>query len=152
MFDLQNGNSYELIKLLPDKSVDLIVTDPPYRYDIVRGGMKSELGKRATKFNTELKDFNLAESINIQILDDFMRIMKKINMYIWCNKIQLPMYLNYFLENNCSFDILIWNKTNPPPLFNDKYLTDKEYCLYIRRGGVVSQKTINLRKLFFTSQ
>ena len=27
------GNSYELIKQAPDKSVDLIVTDPPYDFD-----------------------------------------------------------------------------------------------------------------------
>lgn len=26
------GDSYELIKGLPDKSVDLIVTDPPYEF------------------------------------------------------------------------------------------------------------------------
>lgn len=26
------GNSYELIKSVPDKSVDLIVTDPPYEF------------------------------------------------------------------------------------------------------------------------
>ena len=26
------GDSYELIKTIPDKSVDLIVTDPPYEF------------------------------------------------------------------------------------------------------------------------
>ena len=26
------GNAYELIKQVPDKSVDLIVTDPPYDF------------------------------------------------------------------------------------------------------------------------
>ena len=46
------------------------------------------------------------------------------------------MYLDYFVnKNNCSFDIIIWNKSNAMPLFNNKYLTDKEYCLYFRKGG-----------------
>jgi DNA modification methylase len=30
--ELLNGNSYELIKQLKDKSVDLVVTDPPYDF------------------------------------------------------------------------------------------------------------------------
>lgn len=30
------GNSYELIKEIPDNSIDLIVTDPPYRYFICK--------------------------------------------------------------------------------------------------------------------
>ena len=27
------GDAYELIKSIPDKSVDCIITDPPYEYD-----------------------------------------------------------------------------------------------------------------------
>ena len=62
--------------------------------------------------------------------------MKRINCYIWCNKAQIPEYLNYFVrELDCSFDIIIWWKTNPPPTFHNKYLSDKEYCLYFRKGG-----------------
>lgn len=46
------------------------------------------------------------------------------------------MYIDFFVnKNNCSFDIIIWNKTNAMPLFNNKYLTDKEYCLYFRKGA-----------------
>jgi DNA modification methylase len=32
------GNSYELIKDLPDKSIDLIVTDPPYLIENTKAG------------------------------------------------------------------------------------------------------------------
>lgn len=32
------GDSYELIKKIPDKSIDLIVTDPPYDMKQLRGG------------------------------------------------------------------------------------------------------------------
>ena len=27
------GDAYELIKSIPDKSIDCIITDPPYEYD-----------------------------------------------------------------------------------------------------------------------
>lgn len=30
--EIINGDAYELIKNIPDKSVDLIVTDPPYEF------------------------------------------------------------------------------------------------------------------------
>ena len=30
MIDLRQGNCLELMKDIPDKSIDLIVTDPPY--------------------------------------------------------------------------------------------------------------------------
>lgn len=38
-------------------------------------------------------------------------------------------------EKGCSFDVIIWCKTNPPPTFHNKYLSDKEYCLYLCKGG-----------------
>ena len=65
-----------------------------------------------------------------------MRVQERINAYIWCNKEQILDYLNFFVtENKCSYDILCWQKENALPTYNNKYLTDKEYCLYFRKGG-----------------
>ena len=64
-----------------------------------------------------------------------MRIMKKPNIYIWCNKKQIPDYLNFFYgKYGCSFEIMTWCKTNPTPLCGGNYLIDKEFCLYFRKG------------------
>lgn len=46
-------------------------------------------------------------------------------------------------------DIIIWNKTNALPLFNNKYLSDKEYCLYFRKGGYCSPKSYEDAKTVF---
>lgn len=35
---IYHGDSYELIKKIPDKSIDLIYVDVPYLYDIGGGG------------------------------------------------------------------------------------------------------------------
>jgi len=44
------------------------------------------------------------------------------------------MYFKYFVEEKkCLFDILIWNKRNAIPSYNNKYLTDNEYCLYFKK-------------------
>ena len=133
---IYNGDADELIKQIPDKSIDLIVTDPPYLIENTRGGTNNELGKSIKNMNTQLESGEFTKSINKNILDDFVRVMKKINIYIWCNHKQIPMYLDYFVNNlQCKFDIIIWHKTNATPLFQNKYMTDKEYCLYFRKGA-----------------
>ena len=130
------GDCYELIKELPDNSIDLIVTDPPYLIENTKAGGGSDLAKSIQGMNDELADGILTDSIREEILDDFMRVMKSPNIYIWCNHKQIPMYLDYFVtKHKCSFDIIVWVKTNAMPLFNNKYLTDKEYCLYFRKGA-----------------
>jgi site-specific DNA-methyltransferase (adenine-specific) len=136
--ELLNGDAYELIKTLPDRSVDLVVTDPPYLIESTETGSKSRLAKSIQKMNNQLAEGVLTTGVNNTILEELVRVMKKINIYIWCNHKQLPQYLDYFVTRlGCRFDILIWNKTNATPLFNNKYLTDKEYCLYFRRGGAL---------------
>lgn len=133
---IYNGDAYELIKQIPDKSIDLIVTDPPYLIENTNGGTNNELGKSIKNMNTQLKMGEFAHSIEESILDEFVRVMKKINIYIWCNHKQIPMYLDYFVNKyQCKFDILIRHKTNATPLFKNKYMTDKEYCLYFRKGA-----------------
>ena len=138
--ELLNGDAYKLVKALPDKSVDLVVTDPPYLIESTKSGSKSILAKSIQKMNNQLAQGVLTVGINNTILEELVRVMKKINIYIWCNHKQIPQYLEYFVTRlGCKFDILIWNKTNATPLFNNKYLTDKEYCLYFRRGGIVTR-------------
>lgn len=150
MFDLQNGDSYRLIKQIPDNSIDLIVTDPPYLIENTKGGSNSGLGKSLSNLGTQLASGIFTEGIKEEILKEFMRVMKNINIYIWCNHKQLPMYLDFFVtKHNCKFDILIWNKSNVPPTYCNKYLTDKEYCLYIRRGGYCNPENYQLAKTVF---
>lgn len=144
------GDCYKLIKELPDKSVDLIITDPPYLIENTKAGGKSDLAKSIQVMNDELLNDELTQGIKQDILVEFMRVMKIPNLYIWCNHKQIPMYLDFFVnKNKCSFDILIWNKTNAMPLFNNKYLTDKEYCLYFRRGGYCHPKNYEAAKTIF---
>lgn len=146
-----NEDCYKAIKDIPDKSVDLIVTDPPYLIENTTAGGKSDLAKSIQNMNNELSGNILTKSIDIGLLDEFMRIMKVPNLYIWCNHKQIPMYIDYFVNRqNCSFDIIIWNKTNATPLFCNKYLTDKEYCLYFRKGGYCNPQTYEDAKTVYS--
>lgn len=135
------GDCLEVLKTIPDASVDLIVTDPPYQINNTQAGGKSALSRSIQRMNNEIRNANLCDGFNVQVLDELVRVQKKINCYIWCNGKQIPMYIQYFVEGlGCNFDILIWQKSNATPLFNNKYLTDKEYCLYFRRGGVLQSR------------
>ena len=83
---------------------------------------------------TELKD--IINGIDWAILDEFVRVMKRINCFIWCSKEQVLHLLNYFKSKGANFEILVWVKSNPTPMTNNTFLPDIEYCLYFRERGV----------------
>ena len=140
----------EGLKQLPDKSIDLIMTDPPYLIKSTRAGGHNRLAKTIQPVNNLLEENGLVSGMNPVVLPELVRVMKKINIYIWCNKAQIPDYLAYFVrELGCSFDIIIWWKSNPPPLCNNKYLSDKEYCLYFRKGGYCQPTSYESAKTVF---
>jgi len=131
-----NEDCLELLKRIKDNSIDLIVTDPPYQIENTNAGGSSKLSKSIQKMNDQIKNKNLVNGFNIEILDQLVRINKNINMYFFCNKAQIPMYLEYFVNNlGCSFDLIKWVKGNATPLFNNKYLSDTEYGVYVRKNG-----------------
>ena len=63
-----------------------------------------------------------------------VRLQKKVNMYIFCNKNLLLDTRKFFEHYNC--DLLTYHKTNPTPTCNNKYLSDTEYILYVREKCV----------------
>lgn len=149
---IYNEDSYVAIKKLPDKSIDCIHTDIPY---IIQSGGASEspLSQRAKRLrNEDLKD--IKDGIDYSILDDFVRIMKKVNIFIWCSKEQINDIMNYFLnidKRTINFEILIWAKDNPTPLTNNTWLPDIEHCLYFREKGVSLNNGYELKSKWYQS-
>lgn len=140
---LMLGDSSELIKEIQDNSIDLIIMDPPYKLNL-KGGKKnmSTLAQNLRSLESELTKVNLTNGYNLEILNELIRIQKNINIYIWCSINQIKDYLDFFIgTHNCSFEMIIWNKTNPVPLFNHKYMGDKEYCLYFKKRGYCNPPT-----------
>lgn len=149
------GDCYKLIKELPDKSVDLIYTDIPYDFEANGGGgcfgekgrdyhkeyeavsintNASRVWKSTMKSIDQIKD--IAFGIDYAILDEFIRVCKYPQIYIWCSKKQIYPLMQYFIgEKNFRFELFTWHKTNPIPTCNNKYLSDTEYCLLFREEG-----------------
>jgi DNA modification methylase len=131
---ITHGDCYELIKKLPDNSVDCVYTDIPYLYE--NGGCgTSRIAQQVKKMKKELQDAGIYDGIDYSIFYEFVRVLKNINCFIWCSKMQIYPILKWWNENtDCTYQILTWNKTNPVPMCNGNWLSDIEYCLYFNRG------------------
>lgn len=148
------GDSFKLLKEIPDKSIDLIVTDPPYlltqKTSLDRNASDNIFTKKIMKIAGELKESELDNFDTIEWCKEAIRVMKKINIYIWCSKLQIPMYFDFFIkEHGCNFNILEWIKTNPVPNFKNQYSNDKEFCLYFRKGGYCVPKDMRSSRTYF---
>ena len=152
---IQLGDCYELIKQIPDNSIDLIITDPPY--EIGKGGMTGIFKYRNNtghKYYDAIMGKKLDQGIDLSILDEYTRVLKKINIYIWCNKDQIYDYMTYFVKNKkCNFEIIIWAKNDPTPFTCGHYLKDKEYCLYFwETGAYLKGDFETMRTIYFTNK
>ena len=134
---LYNKDCLTVLKSLPSNSVDLVVTDPPYDISCTNGGGSLNKTKHMVNSIQVLDEVGISKGYNIEeIGKELVRVMKNINIYLWCNKVQIPEYFNFYVNQlGCKFDILCWHKTNALPTYKNKYLSDTEYCLYFRKGG-----------------
>lgn len=133
-FEINNvycEDSYKAIKDIPDKSVDCIYTDIPYDMTFSGGGtLKHKLGNY---IKDEVKTFS--SGIDYSIINEFIRIMKNINCFIWCSKNQIYDILKMFEPYKTEFNILTWTKTNPIPFGSSIWLSDIEYYLHFYKGS-----------------
>ena len=94
MIDLRQGDCLELMKNIPDNSIDLIVTDPPYKLTsrgssgTMGGYWKEEKAKKGVIFDNN--------SISCkEYLPEFYRILKeKSILYLMCNNTNLQEMIN----------------------------------------------------------
>lgn len=133
VFNLYKNDCLEIIKNIPDKSIDLICTDIPYELEN-HGGTKSALAQRSARMRDSV-DF-MAYGINYDLVfSEFIRVCKIPNMIIFCSNLQIGKIVTFFNNKNIKTDLLVWEKTNPAPLCNGKYVSDLEYIIYVHTKG-----------------
>lgn len=154
------GDCLEIMKEIPAGSVDLINTDPPYNFDnntMVNGeySKSSYLRKHQKNYLKNIKERFGHDFQPEKYLDASIPVMKKYNAYWWTSKNLVHRYINWALDNKFSFNILTWHKWNPLPLWNNNYLPDTEYCLFIRERGAYFNSDIQnwekYRKFYITN-
>ena len=155
---IYNCDCLEGMKHIPNASIDLIVTDPPYELETQGGGIfdakgayKAYGGHNPRKVMKNIA--NITDGFDNAVLDECCRVMKKINIYIWCSQKQIMKYLDYFVtKKGCNWDLLAWHKSNPVPACGNKYLSDTEFCLFFREKGVQLFGTFETKRKFWLQE
>ena len=76
-----NADCMDILKQLPDKCIDLVLTDPPY--EMVSGGRgKGDLADRQINRNELFRKTGLYDGIKNDVLRELHRVMNK-NKYIY---------------------------------------------------------------------
>ena len=135
MIDLRQGDCLEIMKDIPDKSIDLIVTDPPY--NVSRPNNFKTLGS-ASRIGMDFGEWDKGFDIT-NYIDLFPRILKEnSNVVIFNAWENLREIKDACEKNNISIKrCLVLNKSNPAPFNKDRmFVNDVEFALW----GVYNSK------------
>lgn len=128
-----NDDVLEIMKLMDNESVDLIVTDPPYR-TTSRGGNGNSGGMCKKKEFKSGKVFTHNTIKPQEYIPEFYRILKEgTHCYIMTNHVNLYEILT--VAQDCGFHFiksLVWNKGNK--IMGQAYMSQFEYILFFRKG------------------
>ena len=133
---LLNKDCIQGMQELANNSIDCVIADPPYDIGSINYGGSVNTVKKLNKSLQDLRKADLIKGYDIVAFgEEALRVMNEINIYFWCNKKQIPVYFDFYVnKHKCTFDILAWHKTNALPTYSNKYLSDTEYLLYFRKG------------------
>ena len=131
---LMQGDCLERMKEIPKGYIDMVLTDPPYELSKSKGG--GMMGKGGRKFMEQVNKADMVNGIDtVLFLDvclDLFNVKQDFCGVFTCSNKQLIEYISWADANKLQYGVGVWNKTNPAPLCNHKYLGDVEYWVYIK--------------------
>ncbi len=121
-----NADCMDILKQLPDKCIDLVLTDIPF----------GECNRKSNGIRDF--DYGVADIVNFdlkELLKQIIRICKG-SIYMFCGTEQVSNIRETLVDNNFSTRLMIWEKTNPVPT-NGEYiwLSGIETCVYGKLTG-----------------
>ena len=130
---LINGNCLDTLKNIPNESIDLIVTDPPYP-TTSRGNAGNSGGMLQKDINKKGRVFTYNNINCKEYAPEFYRLLKDgSHCYVMTNHVNLIDMLNTFTDVGFHFiKSLIWNKGNK--IMGQYYMSQYEYILFFRKG------------------
>ena len=130
---IYNKDVRELMKTMSDESIDLIVTDPPYKVT-ARGNAGNSGGMMQDKLSMQGKIFKHNDIKPSEYIPEFYRLLKDgSHCYIMTNHVNLHEMLNVAKESGFHFiKSLVWNKGNK--IMGQYYMSQFEYILFFRKG------------------
>jgi site-specific DNA-methyltransferase (adenine-specific) len=134
-----NSDTLALIKNMDDESIDLVVTDPPYK--VISGGKPHKKGQPSGMLSKNDGKIFKHNDIKPELwIPEIYRILKNgTHCYIMTNTINLENYLRICREVGFGLhNVLCWEKNNVTP--SRWYMKNCEFTLFLRKGKA---KTIN---------
>lgn len=136
----------DILKQLPDKCVDLVLTDPPYLVE-THGGKKSPLAQRAAKVRDSI-EFMANDFDFYNVANELLRISNNIVMF--CSNAQISRTMAFFEEAGLKVNLCVWDKTNPAPLGFNKMVNNLEYIVVARGKGAYYNNDLPVEKKFMS--
>ncbi len=111
---LIRGDCFQKLKEIPDHSIDLILTDPPYNLaNYSTGNMKFDWRADITN---DVAKWDEKPFVPAELLSEFKRILSPNgNIFIFCSYNLLGEYHKAFDPEFDTFQFVVWHKTNPVP-------------------------------------
>lgn len=135
----------DILKELPDKCIDLVLTDPPYIMNNHGGIVHTGSFKRKLT-NEKHIDFICQDFDYLSVFKEFIRICKKLNIFIFCSNAQLSRTMRFFEDLGYSVTCLVWDKPNPIPLCNGKYVSNLEFIVHIKEKGAYWNNDLTVKE------
>jgi site-specific DNA-methyltransferase (adenine-specific) len=151
---LLEGNCLDILPTLEDKSIDIILTDPPYNFEAFGGGFYDLEDENARTYLKKLNDLGCNKFNPIEFLSIIQKKLSMFNGVFFCNKFLLDVYLKFARENDYLFDVHTMIKSNPIPAKNNHFLHDTEYIVVIKEKRSYFNNNLefnNYRKWFKVS-
>ena len=153
MLNLIRGDCLEVMKTLPDDSIDLIITSPPYNMRTrVRNG-KYTTRERSEHFSKKYEHFDDALPINefyefhSQVLNELLRVSK-----IVCYNFQIvtgskEAFFKMIGDFNKQIkDIIIWDKNTGQPAMHSNILNScYEFILIMENDSIAGRHITNAK-------
>lgn len=134
MNQVLHGDCLQLMKDIPDKSIDLVLTDPPYKMNHSTGGC-TNIGMK-DKWKGNIKAGNTVMNFDLSIkfsewLPEVYRVLKNgTHAYIFLNDKNMQELLTESVKVGFVLsNILVWHKNNSTP--NRYYMKNGEFVLFL---------------------
>jgi site-specific DNA-methyltransferase (adenine-specific)/modification methylase len=130
-----NEDCINILKTIPDNTIDLILADPPYNISKYSTGNIS-LPNR-TPLNNDIANWDDVEIDPFDFIEDFKRILKPTgNIFIFTSYNQIGKWHEAFDSEFDTFQFMIWHKTNPPPkIYKNGFLNSCELIICMWNRG-----------------
>lgn len=109
-----NADSRDIIKRIPDNSIDFILTDPPYNLGQHSTGNILLPGR--TAMNNDVAAWDMIDFNPEEWADEFIRILKPGgNLFVFTSYNHIGRWHKCLDDKFATTNFMIWHKTNPAP-------------------------------------